>query len=80
MWTLRLVVADRPLHTLIDLKEKNPNIFTIYVQDPKYKNNNFDLVIAPEHDALKGKNVISMIGPPNRITKNLSKNGVTEIL
>jgi len=40
---------------LIDLKEKNPNIFTIYVQDPKYENNNFDLVIAPEHDALKGE-------------------------
>ena len=58
---------------LIDLKEKNPNIFTIYVQDPKYKNNNFDLVIAPEHDALKGENVISMIGSPNRITKKLLK-------
>ena len=58
---------------LLDLKEKNPNIFTIYIQDPKYKNNNFDLIIAPEHDALKGKNVISMIGSPNRITKSLLK-------
>ena len=58
---------------LIDLKEKNPNIYTIYIQDPKYKNNNFDLIIAPQHDDLKGKNIISMIGPPNRITKNLLK-------
>ena len=58
---------------LLDLKEKHPNIFTIYIQDPKYKNNNFDLIIAPEHDALKGKNVISMIGSPNRITKSLLK-------
>ena len=30
----------------------------IHIQDPKVSLNNFDLVVAPEHDGLSGKNVI----------------------
>ena len=31
----------------------------IHIQDPKVSLNNFDFIIAPEHDDLKGANVLS---------------------
>ena len=34
----------------------------IHIQDPKVSLNNFDFVIAPEHDDLKGENVLSTKG------------------
>ncbi len=45
------------------------DIFTVYIQDPRIDTQAFDLVIAPEHDAIEGGNVTSMIGAPNRITR-----------
>jgi len=42
---------------------------TIYVQDPRMDPSAFDLVIAPEHDGLSGANVETMIGSPNRVSK-----------
>ncbi len=55
---------------LLHLKRTQPNIFTAYIQDPRIKPDRFDLVIAPEHDAVQGDNVVSMIGSPNRVTQN----------
>ena len=37
-------------------------IFNIHIQDPKVSLKNFDFVVAPEHDDLEGKNVISTKG------------------
>ena len=37
-------------------------IFNIHIQDPKVSLKNFDFVVAPEHDALEGENVISTKG------------------
>ena len=54
---------------LLALKKDHPEIFTIYVQDPRMDTDRFDLVIAPEHDALTGPNVEVMIGSPNRLTE-----------
>lgn len=54
---------------LLHLKKTRPDVQTVYVQDPRISAENFDLVIAPEHDAVTGENVISMIGSPNRITE-----------
>lgn len=42
--------------------------FTIQIQDPVISPGNFDLVIAPLHDELKGRNVISTIGALHRVT------------
>ena len=43
----------------IYLKKKfKNNIMNIHIQDPKVSLNNFDFVVAPEHDNLKGKNVL----------------------
>jgi len=60
--------------TLLRLKRDRPNAFTIYVQDPRMNPQAFDLVISPEHDQLRGPNVITMIGSPNRVTDLRLKN------
>ena len=51
------------------LKKKNPKIFTIHIQDPKVSFKNFDAIIAPEHDNLKGDNVYSSKGAIHYITE-----------
>ena len=54
---------------LLHLKKNRPDVPTVYVQDPRISSDHFDLVVAPEHDNVKGGNVISMIGSPNRMTE-----------
>ena len=54
---------------LLALKKNHPKTFTVYVQDPRMDTDRFDLVIAPEHDNLKGPNIETMIGSPNRLTE-----------
>ena len=54
---------------LLTLKKAHPDTFTVYVQDPRMDTDRFDLIITPEHDALTGRNVETMIGSPNRVTK-----------
>jgi len=51
------------------LKKKNKKIFTIHIQDPKINCQYFDTIIAPEHDNLKEKNVISSRGAIHYITQ-----------
>ena len=55
---------------LLAIKAKWPDSFTAYVQDPRIEPSKFDMVIAPEHDALSGANVEQMIGSPNRIARD----------
>ena len=52
------------------IKKKNTNIFTIHIQDPKVNYKNFDVIIAPEHDDLKGENIISSKGSIHYITQS----------
>ncbi len=40
------------------LKQQNPQIKTIHIQDPQMASKYFDLVIAMEHDKITGENVI----------------------
>ena len=54
---------------LMALKRRRPDVMTVYVQDPRIDRSVFDLVVVPEHDALIGTNVETMIGSPNRVTK-----------
>ena len=47
----------------IYLKQKYKNqIMNIHIQDPKVSLDNFDYVVAPEHDDLEGKNVLTTKG------------------
>jgi len=54
---------------LLALKKHSPDTFTVYIQDPRMDTDRFDLVIAPEHDNLTGRNIETMIGSPNRLTE-----------
>ncbi len=53
----------------IFLKRKNSKIFTIHVQDPKVSFKNFDAIVAPEHDNLKGDNIYTSKGAIHYITE-----------
>tara|TARA_B100001093_G_scaffold446162_1_gene450284 strand:- start:613 stop:1563 length:951 start_codon:yes stop_codon:yes gene_type:complete len=54
----------------IALKKKFKNqIFNIHIQDPKVSLSNFDLIICPEHDNLKGDNVLQTKGAIHYLTK-----------
>jgi mitochondrial fission protein ELM1 len=37
-------------------------VFNIHIQDPKVDLNHFDFIVAPEHDAIEGQNVIKHKG------------------
>ena len=50
------------------LKKKNNKIFTIHIQDPKVDFKNFNIIVAPEHDGIKGDNVITSKGAIHYIT------------
>ena len=58
----------------IFLKKNNSKIFTIHIQDPKVSFKNFDAIVAPEHDNLKGDNIYNSKGAIHYITeKEISK-------
>jgi uncharacterized protein len=58
------------------LKNKYKNkIINIHIQDPKVSLNNFDFIVAPEHDNLKGSNVLNSKGAIHYLRENeLSEN------
>jgi len=56
------------------LKRNNKNLFNIHIQNPKVNFSNFDLIVAPEHDQIKGSNVLSTFGALHYITKQEIEN------
>ena len=55
----------------IYFKKKFKNkVMNIHIQDPKVSLNNFDYIIAPEHDGLIGKNVLLTKGAIHYITED----------
>ena len=54
----------------IALKKRfKDEIFNIHIQDPKVSHNHFDLIVSPEHDGIKGNNVITTKGAIHYLTK-----------
>jgi mitochondrial fission protein ELM1 len=50
-------------------KRLGQEIFTIHIQNPKVSYKHFDLIISPEHDNIKGDNVITTTGAIHYLTK-----------
>ena len=54
----------------IALKKRLGNqIFNIHIQDPKISFKHFDLIVSPEHDNLKGENIINTTGAIHYLNK-----------
>ncbi len=55
----------------IYLKNKfNNKIMNIHIQDPKVSLSNFDFVVVPEHDKIKGENVLTSKGAIHYLTND----------
>ena len=50
-------------------KNSKKKVHNIHIQDPKVSLNNFDFIIAPEHDGITGENVILSKGSIHYLTK-----------
>jgi len=50
-------------------KRLGSEIFNIHIQDPKISFKYFDLIVSPEHDNLKGENIINTTGAIHYLTK-----------
>ncbi len=60
--------------TALYLKKRfGKRVFTVHVQNPKINPARFDLVVAPEHDGLKGPNVVTTLGAVHHITADVLK-------
>jgi len=44
-------------------------IFNIHIQDPKVNFDNFDFIVAPEHDSIEGQNIITTKGAIHYLTE-----------
>lgn len=49
-------------------KESAGKTFTLHIQAPKIRVKDFDLIAVPQHDSLRGNNVLVTTASPNRIT------------
>ena len=79
-WPKFIIGAGRktvPYMRYLKSKLRN-NVFTIFLQDPKIKTNNFDFVWAPLHDEIKGDNTFSTLLSPGRVSQNLITKELTK--
>ncbi|ATQ44863.1 mitochondrial fission ELM1 family protein [Caulobacter mirabilis] len=69
-WPDILVAAGRATLPLAIRMRKwsGGKTFVVQIQDPRVPSQFFDLVVPPNHDRLKGDNVVSIIGAPHRVT------------
>ena len=49
-------------------KNSKKNVINIHIQDPKISLKNFDFIVAPDHDSLKGENVLTSRGAIHYLT------------
>lgn len=68
----------KSVYLSIYLKKKFKNIINIHIQNPKVNFRNFNYIIAPEHDNINNKNVISSIGALHRFNKKIFKEVVDD--
>ena len=55
-------------HSLRMRRRSHGKTLVVQLQDPTVGVDAFDLVVAPEHDGLEGRNVLSLVGSTNRVT------------
>jgi len=50
-------------------KNSKKKVFNVHIQDPKVNFSHFDFIVAPEHDSIKGQNVINTKGAIHYLTE-----------
>lgn len=67
-----IVIASgrKSIPAALHIKNQNPETFLVQIQDPRCNPALFDMVIVPEHDPTRGKNVITTIGSLNKVTQD----------
>lgn len=65
-----IVVASgrRALPASFYIKKASPKTFVVQLQDPHCNPALFDMVVVPEHDRIRGPNVVTSIGALHRVT------------
>lgn len=51
-------------YSLLAKRAAGDRTLIVQTQDPRVPLRHFDLVLPPEHDAVKGRNVLALLGPP----------------
>ena len=64
----------RSVYLSIFLKRKYKNLINIHIQNPKINFKNFNYIVAPSHDSIKGKNVINSVGALHKFNNQTLKN------
>jgi mitochondrial fission protein ELM1 len=65
-----LVIASgrRSLPASFYIKQASPQTVVVQLQDPHCSPHLFDMVVVPEHDHVRGPNVVTTVGALNRVT------------
>lgn len=59
-------------------KQNKGKTFCVHIQDPLFNRQAFDLIVSPEHDHLKGPNVISTRGALHKVTAQKLEEGIKQ--
>ena len=66
----------KSIYLSLFLKKKFKNLISIHNQNPKINFRSFDYIIAPNHDGIKGDNVIPSIGALHKFTHSIIHNEI----
>jgi len=66
----------KSVYLSIFLKKKYKNLITIHIQNPKINFNKFNYIVSPDHDNIKGDNIINSIGALHKFDKNFLDNAL----
>lgn len=68
-WPDLLIATGRhSVASSLAVAKANPATFRVQIQDPGIPADNFDLVVVPRHDRLRGDNVLATAGALHRVT------------
>lgn len=74
---LVITCGRRSAPLALAIKKQNPQkTFCVHIQNPLFSLDQFDLIVAPQHDHLQGPNVISTKGALHKVTQKKLETGV----
>ena len=68
---LLIASGRKSIAASLAIKKLSPKTVRIQIQDPRINPKHFDLVVVPQHDKARGKNVMVTVGALHKVTKDL---------